>query len=69
MNTIVETEYGKVQGIKHNNCLEFRGIPYAAPPIAERRFQAPSNLPPGKAFARQKHLPPPAPNPTTPCSV
>ena len=43
---IVETAYGKVQGINstdetYENVVEFRGIPYAAPPVGDLRWKAP----------------------------
>jgi para-nitrobenzyl esterase len=39
---ITQTRSGKVEGIEHDGVLVFRGIPYAAPPIAERRWRAPA---------------------------
>ncbi|RHS64347.1 hypothetical protein DW954_12150 [Clostridium sp. AM45-5] len=42
---IVETKYGKVSGVelegKYAGITEFRGIPYAAPPVGDRRWKAP----------------------------
>ncbi|CAD6996043.1 esterase B1-like [Ceratitis capitata] len=43
---IVETEYGKVEGIKRLSIYNipyysFEGIPYAQPPVGELRFRAP----------------------------
>ena len=38
---IVETHYGKVQGTSNDGIHAFRGIPFAAPPIGERRWHAP----------------------------
>ncbi len=43
---IVNTKYGQVQGIQEGNLNVFRGIPYAAPPIGERRFKPPNSLQP-----------------------
>ena len=44
---IVDTAYGKVQGIYHTGAyediVEFRGIPYAAPPVGELRWKAPED--------------------------
>lgn len=40
-NTIVATTYGKIQGYFTGRCLLFAGIPYAAPPVGERRFRPP----------------------------
>ncbi len=38
---IIETKYGKIEGITENGCHIFKGIPYAKPPIGELRFQRP----------------------------
>lgn len=38
---LVMTESGAVRGTSDGNTDVFRGIPYAAPPIAERRFRPP----------------------------
>lgn len=40
-NTVVETTYGKLQGYFTGRCLLFAGIPYAVPPVGERRFRPP----------------------------
>ncbi|MEX2208825.1 MAG: carboxylesterase/lipase family protein [Myxococcota bacterium] len=40
MDVIVETRNGKVSGERLENLDRFRGIPYAAPPVAELRFRA-----------------------------
>lgn len=44
---IVETRYGKVQGVemqgKYEGITEFRGIPYAAPPVGNLRWKAPQD--------------------------
>src|ERR1035438_1144836 len=37
--TIVKTEVGLVHGKISNRVLEFKGIPYAAPPLNELRWQ------------------------------
>ncbi len=46
MSVIVETELGKLQGITRADYLEFRGIPYAQPPVGPLRFKAPQPLSP-----------------------
>lgn len=43
---VVDTAYGKVQGINstdenYKDVVEFRGIPYAAPPVGDLRWKAP----------------------------
>jgi len=42
---IAETESGSVQGILEDGVAAFRGIPYAASPIADLRFAAPQRHP------------------------
>ena len=42
---VVETRQGAVLGRKKNGVLMFNGIPYAAPPVGDRRFKA--TAPPG----------------------
>lgn len=38
---VVQTHRGPVQGMQDEDVLSFRGIPYAAPPVEERRWKAP----------------------------
>ena len=38
---MVETIYGKIEGIDHGWYMEYRGIPYAKPPVGELRWKAP----------------------------
>ncbi len=46
MTTNVTTSYGHLQGIDQDRCVAFKGIPFAAPPVGERRFAPP--IPPHK---------------------
>lgn len=46
MSIIVETGLGPLKGISHEEFQEFRGIPYARPPVGELRFKAPQPLEP-----------------------
>ena len=39
--TIVETQYGKVQGTTSGPVYVWKGIPYAQPPLGDLRFRAP----------------------------
>ncbi len=39
--TIVETRYGKIQGVQVGNVTVWRGIRYAKPPLGELRFRPP----------------------------
>lgn len=38
---MIETKYGKVEGIDRGEYLEYRGIPYAKAPVGELRWKAP----------------------------
>jgi para-nitrobenzyl esterase len=40
--SLVETTYGKVEGIEKRGVLQFRGIPFAAPPVGDLRFRPPA---------------------------
>lgn len=52
MSVIVETALGKLQGIDRNEYVEFRGIPYAQPPVGENRFRAPQPLEPWEGIRK-----------------
>ena len=39
--TLVDTEQGSVSGVSASGMRVFRGIPYAAPPVGERRWRPP----------------------------
>jgi para-nitrobenzyl esterase len=39
--TVVETRYGKVEGIERGGVLQFRGLPFAASPVGELRWRPP----------------------------
>ncbi|EOV9001813.1 carboxylesterase family protein, partial [Cronobacter sakazakii] len=41
---IVTTTHGDVRGLTENDIAVWRGIPYAAPPVGERRWRAPQPL-------------------------
>ncbi len=46
VKAIVETGAGKVEGYQKHNLNIFKGIPYAAPPIGERRWLPPERVEP-----------------------
>ena len=41
---VVETKYGKIEGFTENRLVVFNGVPYAQPPIGEKRFKKPFPL-------------------------
>ncbi|HEV3351838.1 MAG TPA: carboxylesterase/lipase family protein [Acidimicrobiales bacterium] len=59
--TIVETTGGALQGRVKDAILEFRGIPYAAPPIGELRFRPPQPPEPWTGVRDATHFGPMAP--------
>lgn len=38
---MIETKYGKITGVDMGDYMEYRGIPYAAPPVGPLRWKAP----------------------------
>ncbi|HEV2580527.1 MAG TPA: carboxylesterase/lipase family protein [Ktedonobacteraceae bacterium] len=42
--TLVQTQYGKMQGIQEGAVYSWKGIPYAKPPLGELRFRPPQPL-------------------------
>lgn len=38
---IVETKYGKIEGVDKGSYIEYRGVPYAKPPVGELRWREP----------------------------
>lgn len=46
MSRIIQTAAGQIQGLEHHDYHEFRGIPYAQPPVGRQRFAPPQPLEP-----------------------
>ena len=45
-NPVVKAPAGAVKGQIEDNLRVFKGIPFALPPVGERRWKAPSPMPP-----------------------
>ncbi len=61
MGTIVETRSGRVEGLTRDGIAEFRGIPYARPPVGNLRFQAPRREEPWVGVRSAREFGPSAP--------
>jgi para-nitrobenzyl esterase len=46
MTTVTGTRHGEVEGVQREGYVSFKGIPYAAPPIGERRWLPPQPVNP-----------------------
>lgn len=55
MNLLVETKYGKVQGIQENGLVKFLGIPYAAQPRGELRWKRARECEPWEGVMQADH--------------
>ena len=64
--SIVDTVSGKVRGRVHDGVHVFRGIPYAAAPMGDRRFTAPQPPAPWPDVRDALHAGPVAPQPASP---
>ncbi len=61
MGSTVNTRQGKLQGETQGGVEVFKGIPFAAPPVGELRFQAPQPPPRWKGVRRASRYGPAAP--------
>ena len=50
---IISTAYGKIEGMKQGNCIVFKGVPYAKPPVGALRFHKPLRPDPWEGVYRQ----------------
>lgn len=53
---IINTKYGKIEGITENGCVIFKGVPYAKAPIGELRFQKPQKAEAWKGIYKADHF-------------
>jgi para-nitrobenzyl esterase len=53
-NPVVETVSGRVEGSYHDGLYVFKGIPYAAPPVGERRWLPPRPVAPWRGVRPAK---------------
>ncbi len=57
-DTVVEIEYGKLEGFYKDGIYNFLGIPYATPPTGRDRWSAPKHMEPwGKVLPADKFAP------------
>jgi para-nitrobenzyl esterase len=56
VSLVVTTDSGAVRGYVRHRIIEFRGIPYAAPPVGELRFRAPQPPKPWKVTRDATHF-------------
>ena len=62
---VVETSYGKVEGVVgQRGVLAYKGIPYAKPPVGELRFKPPQPSEPWDGTLKALHFGPSAPQTT-----
>ncbi|NRA03339.1 MAG: carboxylesterase/lipase family protein [Myxococcales bacterium] len=61
MRTTVETRHGRLEGTRAGGEIAFRGVPYAAPPLAARRWAPPAPPEPWSGVRRAVEFAPAAP--------
>ncbi len=65
MSIVARTAAGDLEGTSGNGVLVFRNVPYAAPPIGERRFAPPAPMPPWQGVRSAAEHGPIAPQPAS----
>ncbi|MFU1794322.1 carboxylesterase/lipase family protein [Paenibacillus azoreducens] len=63
---IIRIHSGHIEGIKDNGVRAWRGIPYAQPPVGERRFRKPAPVKPWTGTRKTETPGPLAPQPVDP---
>jgi len=61
MDLVVETQSGALQGKEKDGVFLFAGVPYAAPPVGDRRFKAPEPMAPWQGIRDALKFSPAAP--------
>lgn len=54
MNTLVNTAFGRVEGVSGDGVTRFLGVPFAKPPVGELRFRAPQMAEPWEGTLQAK---------------
>ena len=54
---IVSTQFGDVKGLRQNDVMHFRGLPYAQPPTGDLRFSAPQRPEPSSELIDATQFP------------
>jgi para-nitrobenzyl esterase len=67
--TLVETRSGRVEGIEKHGVRQFRGIPFAAPPVGDLRWRPPQPVEPWSGVRPAQAFGPIAPQGPSPISL